>query len=447
MFVFNEGVPRAGKSYNALEQHILPAIKQRRTVFARLNGMEKPDKRAKIAEYCGVTVEELDELLIHVPGQDVLATFVAVRNEAGEWAIPDKFKDALVVIDEVHQFYVTGRAALPPEQEEFFALLGQNGGDAVILTQSIKRVHPAVRARIEKKNSMQKLEALGMEGRYVITHYQTLAPDKYEKIGSTRGKYLPAIYAMYDGYADGSENRGVYKGGSLSLLGSMKLKLLLAAAAVAFGIYGYVGFFKRGQETKEPVGEVRQGEESASATVHGRTVIRPAGPAPAEEKKKAETVKQKAERERDERVLTMPAAQRYVIGLEKEGRVRLAARMGVGKATRIVLEWIDDQGTTLERLSGKALEDMGFVVEVRDFGVLATAGAEAIVATAWPLQRIEPIRPEEDTLYNTAGPQGVAGLPSEASQAATPGVTSVAFGKISNGGTGTMGYGVDASPR
>ena len=39
MLVFNEGVPRAGKSYDAVKNHILPTLKKGRRVFARLNGL------------------------------------------------------------------------------------------------------------------------------------------------------------------------------------------------------------------------------------------------------------------------------------------------------------------------------------------------------------------------------------------------------------------------
>jgi zona occludens toxin len=43
--------------------------------------------------------------------------------------------------------------SLSDEHEEFFALIGQNGGDVVIMTQWIKCTHSAVRARIERKNT------------------------------------------------------------------------------------------------------------------------------------------------------------------------------------------------------------------------------------------------------------------------------------------------------
>ncbi|RWA38908.1 hypothetical protein C5H14_11335 [Xylella fastidiosa] len=39
MLVFNEGVPRSGKSYDAVKHHILPALREGRRVYARLNGL------------------------------------------------------------------------------------------------------------------------------------------------------------------------------------------------------------------------------------------------------------------------------------------------------------------------------------------------------------------------------------------------------------------------
>ncbi len=74
--------------------------------------------------------------------KDVATTFVCSKHpETGQWCIPDEFKDALVVIDEVHEFYAAQRNQLPEEVENFFALIGQNGGDVLIMTQWINRVH------------------------------------------------------------------------------------------------------------------------------------------------------------------------------------------------------------------------------------------------------------------------------------------------------------------
>ncbi|PDM32949.1 zonular occludens toxin domain-containing protein, partial [Xanthomonas vasicola] len=146
MLVFNEGVPRAGKSYDAVKNHILPALKKGRRVFARLNGL----RFDRIAKHLGIAESDVRSLLVLVDTKDVAKLFACTQDESGKWCIPDDFKDALVVIDEVHEFYVNERKPLAPAVENFWALLGQNGGDAVIMTQWINRLHSAVKARIQK---------------------------------------------------------------------------------------------------------------------------------------------------------------------------------------------------------------------------------------------------------------------------------------------------------
>ena len=59
MLVFNEGVPRSGKSYDAVLSHILPALKSGRVVYARVNGLN-PDK---IADYLGLSPAIVRDLL------------------------------------------------------------------------------------------------------------------------------------------------------------------------------------------------------------------------------------------------------------------------------------------------------------------------------------------------------------------------------------------------
>ncbi len=183
MLVFNEGVPRAGKSYDAVKTHIIPALKRRRHVYARLNGMEKPECRAALAKYCKMEPVELDEYLHHVETAKVVQTFRCVQEEGtGKWLMPEHLKDALVVIDEVHEFYVADRKQLDPAVEQFFALFGQNGGDGVVLTQWINRCHMAIRARLERKNSFQKLTAVGMKGKYLVTYHHSAGPNKFIKV-------------------------------------------------------------------------------------------------------------------------------------------------------------------------------------------------------------------------------------------------------------------------
>lgn len=404
MLVFNEGVPRAGKSYDAVKHHILPALKRGRRVYARLNGL----KHEAIADYLKVPRERVQELLHVVDTKDVVTTFQCYRDEeSGQWKIPEQFKDALIVIDEVHEFYVQERKPLPPEVENFFALLGQNGGDGVILTQWLNRVHSAIKARIEKKNSFQKLSAVGMEGKYLVTYYQTVAAGKFEKIGSATKNYDKAIFPLYDGYAPGSDNTEVYKEGGVSIWGALAFKGTIAGVAGIAAVVVLMVFFSGN------MGLVKE-DESAKAEAptevydlngnHVATDGLPMGQG------------SPAVQEVDPYEGLSPG-QRYVAALADKGRIRLALRASIGDREWAVIEWVDASGNTVESLNLTQLQELGMTVTGKAFGFELVAGDHAIIATAWP--RIIQVRDVEATLYNTSKAgmtPGTAGLASGASE-------------------------------
>ncbi|MGR4896957.1 zonular occludens toxin domain-containing protein [Stenotrophomonas sp. LARHCG68] len=416
MLVFNEGVPRAGKSYDAVKSHILPSLKKGRRVFARLNGLDKP----KIAEYLKMPLADVDALLTLVDTKDVRTMFACVQDDTGKWCIPDEFKDALVVIDEVHEFYVNERLPLPAPIENFWALLGQNGGDAVIMTQWINRVHQAIRARIERKNVFQKLTAIGFKNKYRVSYFHTTSPGKYERVGGKTEKYDPAIYPLYHGYAPGSENTEVYEEGATNVW------LAMLPRAAMFGIAGLVGayfflsfFFDFGKGKKEePAAAAAQAqaepvqvfdENGQYVRTEGQGGVVAAG-ANAVEKVKPDPY------------ADLSAEQRYVAELADKGRVRLASRAEIGERTRGWVEWVANDGETLESLEVAAVEALGYSVTWTIYGVRMSAGKHVIVATPWP--REIRVRETEQRLYNlspSGGAAGIASVASEAGGAAAPG--------------------------
>ncbi|MGS1079139.1 zonular occludens toxin domain-containing protein [Pseudoxanthomonas beigongshangi] len=394
MWVFNEGVPRAGKSYDCVKHHILPALKRGRPVFARLNGL----KHDAIADYLKLPRERVRELLHQVETKDVYSTFQCYRDEeSGQWRIPEQFKDALVVIDEVHEFYVQERKPLPPEVENFFALLGQNGGDGVILTQWLNRVHSAIKARLEKKNSFQKLSAVGMEGKYVVTYYQTVAAGKFEKIGSATKSYDKDIFPLYDGYAPGADNIEVYKEGGTNVWAAMAVK------AVLFGGAGLAGFVALAMFFTGKMSLIDKPEKPAKAAVavaepvevydvQGNYVGTEGGTAG---QGAAGKVKEVVDPYKD-----LLPGQRYVAELADKGRVRLAARATINDRELAVVEWVDSSGNTIESLDLTQLRELGFAVTGKAFGFELVAGNHTIIATPWP--RVVQVRDSDATLYNTS---------------------------------------------
>lgn len=403
MLVFNEGVPRAGKSYDAVKNHILPTLKKRRRVFARLNGLD----HGKIAAYLGMDEAEVRELLVLVDTREVRTFFACVQDETGKWCIPDQFKDALVVIDEVHEFYVSERQPLPGAVENFWALLGQNGGDAVIMTQWINRVHQAVRARIERKNVFQKLTAIGFKNKYRVTYWHTTSPGKYERVGGKTEKYDPAIYPLYHGYAPGAENTEVYEEGGTNVWRAMAFRGAVFGVLGLVGAYFFLSFFFGAKGGKESKAETATAEVTQVYDADGN-FLRTEGAAAA-----VAVVKEK-----EDPFKGMTPEQRFVA--EMQGRVRLASRAEIGGRVRGWVEWVDDTGETVESLEVAAIEALGYAASWEPYGVRLAAGDHVIIATPWP--RVMPVREKEQRLYNLSG-SGGAGIASGASEAgaAAPG--------------------------
>src|SRR5690606_22619423 len=105
--------------------------------------------------------------------------------------------------------------------------------------QFYKRVHTAIRYRIERKNTFQKMSALGKKGEslYRETAWQTVAPDKYEKVGGVTKTYDKDIYPLYHGIVGGTESdvqQDVYEGGRVTVWRKL---LLPALVVVPLGLF------------------------------------------------------------------------------------------------------------------------------------------------------------------------------------------------------------------
>lgn len=386
MLVFNEGVPRAGKSYDAVKNHILPAIKKGRRVFARLNGL----RHDKIAKHLGMSESEVQRLLVCVDTKDVVTTFACVQDDSGKWCIPDDFKDALVVIDEVHEFYVNERKPLIPAVENFWALLGQNGGDGVIMTQWINRLHSAVKARIERKNTFQKLTVVGRKSNYRVTFFHTTSPGKFEKVGGQTLKYDPAIFPLYDGYAPGAENTEVYEQGGKTVWAAMAMRGFIFITLGCIGAYFFVGFFKKDKPAQPSATAVQGAAAGAQHVERGQGAgSSHTGAAPPPVPKV-------------DPYADLTAEQRYVVELGEKGRIRVAMTAQVAGEDRAWIQWISTEGNAvMEQLDARQLRALGYQVTVEPYGVRLSVGKHVIVATAWPYS--VPVREKDARLYNTSG--------------------------------------------
>lgn len=408
MLVFNEGVPGSGKSYDAVAAHILPALNAGRRVYARLNGLNLE----AIADYLAKPLSFVESHLFHVETADVVFRFRAEQDqETGKWQLPADFKNALIVIDEVHEFYVgQTRVPMDPASEQFFALHRHFGVDIVVISQFYKRVHQAVRMRVERKNSFQKLSALGKKGErmYLVTFSQTVAPDRYEKVGTATRTYDPKIFPLYAGISggvDGDVNAQVYTGGRTSVWKSMAIRAAIILPIGIFSVWYLLDFFvggggtklvKQTKPTSAQVSTVHPTQSVADGDVYQPDVpvtSQAAAPPAKAEPTQAQIAQQKR--------AAMPVQVRYLFDLADKARPRLAVRFQRARGEAGLVEFVDSSGAVLERLSVDAIKALGFAVSWHEYGLLATASDQEMVVTAWPLNL--PLREERPMLYDTSG--------------------------------------------
>jgi zona occludens toxin len=390
MLVFNEGLPRSGKSYDAVKSHILPALKAGRKVYARINGLD----HQKIAVVLEMDVQTVRDLLVLVNTADVNKIFIAERTTGGEnegeWGIADDLKNALFVIDECHEFYVASRESINPGIEQFFALCGQNGMDGLLLSQWYRRLHSSVRARIERKNVFQKLTAVGMDESYNVTRYHTISPDRFEKIGTETLKYDAEIFALYKGYAVGASNTAVYKAGGKTVWAKIRVYALVVVPVVVIGLYMLHHFF--GADSGLAKSSAHHVSGSGQYTTGAPTLAGGSTPAASH----LEAPKHPHGK--------LTEGQGYIWDLSDQARPRLLA-VATTEGGRVagLIEWRPDQGAPLERLTFDQLKDLGVSVEKHAYGVRLVAGKDSIIVTAWPLDNPPPAAPAPDD--KTQSPQ------------------------------------------
>lgn len=236
MIFFHEGMPRSGKSYESMEKHIIPALAKGRAVDAYLYGLD----HEKIAPLAGIDVERCKELLVELTTEQASECWKYVRD------------NALVILDEAHKFWPSGRKRPPEEMCNLVAEHGHRGMDMLFMSQTFNSVHKVIQDRTNKKVTFTKLDAVGMEKKYNWTAYQGTLGTRggssfvtFSKMADGVGKYDPKFFGTYKSHINEDIQTENYKDQRFNLFNkkSIKYGLPLLAAACIYGIYYLTRFF------------------------------------------------------------------------------------------------------------------------------------------------------------------------------------------------------------
>lgn len=276
MITFFEGMPRSGKSYSAMLDAIIPALKEGRKVFSNIAGLE----HGKVASLAGITVPKCCELLVQLEDSQMQEVYKHVEN------------DSLVVLDEVQDFWPTGRQKLTPEMTEFITRHGHRGLDLIIMGQSVKDVHALWRRRVERKHYFLKLSALGKPNRYSVTFFNAVLRGEevvYEQIQSMQYDYDPAYFGTYKSHTDETKNKATLTESRAVVYNTKLFRKWIPIFGILFiGSIGYLVWFVKGgfidSVQKKPVQvaqKITEGPQPSPDALRGAGGFAPVGaPAP-----------------------------------------------------------------------------------------------------------------------------------------------------------------------
>ncbi len=260
------GLPGDGKSYSAVENIVIPALKAGRVVCHNL--------KLNIPALSAVCEVDAEKLLVQIPAGCTAAELIALPPPG-----------AVIVIDEVWQFWRAGsKASEVPEAElRFFKehrhKVGEDGlsTEILIIDQDPKTGIPAfLRALIELTYVHTKLSKVGAKGTFRVDVYvrsqSAQKPSKSAMIRSMMGRYKPEVWNCYISHTQsvrpgeaGLEKIVDDRG---SVMKSYSVRSAIVAACLLPFLFWWAGssFFKLGDNVKKP-SDLPQSEAIAALPV------------------------------------------------------------------------------------------------------------------------------------------------------------------------------------
>jgi zona occludens toxin len=355
MIIFHEGLPRSGKSYEAAVSRIIPALKQGRKVFAYIEGLN----HEKFAEITGLPVERVRELLIQIEESQVKTIYDHIEN------------DALVIIDELQDFWPSDRKKLDEKMTKFITQHGHRGLDIVVMGQDHRDCHSLWKRRIDQMYVFLKQDAIGRPTHYNWTSFKRRA-DKFEKLNSGTEMYDPKYFGLYLSHTKDTTNKATYNDDRANIFKSKLFKVYVPAFAIAsvFAVWYLVGFF-RGEHKMVKTQEVKMVTSKPSS---------PPSPAPIATAKAAPDSVPKAVNPTDYDHKT------YVDNIITQYRPRLAALVYSPKKIIGRVDFLDDTFHVKETFKLDQLASLGWQYSKMPYGLLLIKGQKNVVVTAWPLE-------------------------------------------------------------
>lgn len=272
------GLMGSGKSYEVVENVILPALLAGRRVVTNVANLQQDDIFAYLVEKFGADMTKLGQIVQVVNDDIEKPEFFPQEAKDGNLALPSIVQPGdLVVVDECWRWWAAG-AKISAAHMTFFRMHRHFVNpetkatcDMVLVVQDISDLDRKLKVVVENTYRMSKHKALGSTKRYrvdIFTSYKTTrAP-----IRSVQRKYNSEIFKLYQSYSQGGEGGGnevaiddrsnIFKGALFRFV----LPVLLVVFILCFWwLWKFFHPVKDKPESKTPVGQTQLINKTAGA--------------------------------------------------------------------------------------------------------------------------------------------------------------------------------------
>jgi zona occludens toxin len=199
MIIIHEGVPGAGKSYDAVKK-ILAALKKGRTIYTNIDGLDRPECLEYISSYIGTTREDLADILFFIE-KGKIQNFWDYTAEG-----------SLIVIDEAQLFFNSRDFSKQSNREfsDWASTHRHHGYDLILITQRAERIDTAVRSLAEFKYRYRKLSFFGSMFNSGFMVYNYIGDDP-KHMSFAKRSYEKEIFPAYNSYVGDATEQKFHK--------------------------------------------------------------------------------------------------------------------------------------------------------------------------------------------------------------------------------------------
>lgn len=238
--VYHEGLPGAGKSYEACAFHIIPALKAGRRVVTNIEGIN----HSKFAELTDIPEPFIKQNLICIDHQDISDTEEKYAEQKRS-LLELSGNDSLIVIDEIQDMFPSQRQKLETEWSRYIGSHRHDGNDIILMGQSIKDTHTFWRRRVQRKIVFTKQTALGKDSSYLWQAYEATTPEVFKKVASGSRKYDSKYFGLYETVTASTTNTNLYADKRTVIWNTPLFKYVIPACVVIafYSISHLIGMF------------------------------------------------------------------------------------------------------------------------------------------------------------------------------------------------------------